>query len=244
MTINQWVVGERFCAFIEHEEVTTVSELMRLARSFPQKLLNMTLSLGQGLSNAERRLLRRLLKMKKVGGIVNDHISPADKCLTHKHKSENIMISDPVSMHVKGEQVYHSFLIVDDNCAEMEDHVTGQHIQGMVLVEAARQAMLAVSEKYILNDQQRGVSYCVLNNMEINFKQFVFPIDTVLQLTVLDSKTLRHHRQSVRTVSKFFQGDRLLAEISIDSLFDPQTAARLRESKMAKKSLRQNLKAA
>lgn len=51
--------------------------------------------------------------------------------------------------------IFESHLMLNDRCAEMSDHVTGQHLQGMILIEAARQMTLAVTEMYFIDSNDR-----------------------------------------------------------------------------------------
>ncbi|MBD2810814.1 hypothetical protein ID853_07945 [Xenorhabdus sp. Vera] len=67
--------------------------------------------------------------------------------ITHKHKRKNVLISKTIKT---GDTSYQCHLLIDDDCAEMADHVTGQHIQGMVLLEACRQMINSVSERFLI----------------------------------------------------------------------------------------------
>lgn len=93
--------------------------------------------------------------------------------VTHKHSIKNTMISVPEQINDK---LYQSHLFLDEECAEMSDHTTGCHIQGMVLIEAARQMVNAVTEKYLINQEHHN-SYFVLNELNTTFKHYIFPID-------------------------------------------------------------------
>jgi hypothetical protein len=67
----------------------------------------------------------------------------------------------------------------------MEDHQTGLHLQGMLLVEAARQAFLAVTEVFFL-PQDGTKFYFVFNTLSVNYKRFAFPIATRLHYRVCE----------------------------------------------------------
>jgi hypothetical protein len=46
------------------------------------------------------------------------------------------------------ESCFEADVLVDDAGEHMSDHVSGQHLPGMVLIEAARQMILAVTEEF------------------------------------------------------------------------------------------------
>ncbi|ETS33145.1 A-factor biosynthesis repeat protein [Photorhabdus khanii NC19] len=57
-------------------------------------------------------------------------------------------------------------LLIDERCELMADHQTGQHIQGMILIEACRQTFIAVTEEFYMSDKV-GQSYYVIMANEI-----------------------------------------------------------------------------
>ena len=60
----------------------------------------------------------------------------------------------------------------------MSDHVTKCHLQGILLIEAARQLFIAVTETYFLAPEERGSKYFVINTFDVKFKAFAFPVAT------------------------------------------------------------------
>src|SRR5439155_12080056 len=103
--------------------------------------------------------------------------------LSHKHLPSNTLISHPYESDIA--DVYEASLLVDDACADMSDHVTGQHLQGMIFIEAARQMFLAVSECYHLRDQSDKTFYFVINSFNVSFHAFAFPVRTQIRYHVL-----------------------------------------------------------
>ena len=65
----------------------------------------------------------------------------------------------------------------------MDDHQTGQHLQGMLLVEASRQAFLAVTEAFIL-PWGGEKAYFVFNSLTVEFSRFMFPVAACLNFRV------------------------------------------------------------
>ena len=135
---------------------------------------------------AEREMLKSLEQENKLGAIINRHYQLSPQSLSHKVKTHNTMISEPLVGRPGHEYV--SYLMLDDDCAEMSDHNTGFHIQGMVLTEAARQMMLAVGEKYLLDKTLKGQAYFALRKVNSEFFHFAFPIEMKIVHHVLRKK--------------------------------------------------------
>lgn len=110
--------------------------------------------------------------------------------LAHKAKSENICVSFPrrmsdsefeIDLHFSGQNEF--FL----------DHMTGFHIQGMALSEAARQAFLAVTEEFYLRGKEEKY-YFVIKHQNISYENFVFPFAAKLNYRIREhsEKAGRH----------------------------------------------------
>ena len=65
-------------------------------------------------------------------------VAPASQSLVHKKLDFNVLVSAPIQI---GADEFSFALLIDERCAEISDHVTGQHVPGMLVLEAARQAM-------------------------------------------------------------------------------------------------------
>lgn len=244
-TQQQIVVGNRFKHFAAHSEVTTITDMLGMLRQEPNSLHQVSYTLGQGLSSAERRLLLRLEKMQRIGKLEHANITAAPKHMTHKHHAKNSMVSVPKQITQKDDVQYYKLnLLIDDACAEMHDHVTGQHVQGMVLVEAARQAMLAVSEQYYLTEEQQGTTYCVLNNIRTQFKRFAFPVHTEIHLYVDKKSIAKNGRVSLDTRIIFMQQQQEISEICIDCFFENRDLMVHCEERLARRRLNSLIRAA
>ncbi len=210
------VVGERFTGFArENNEVITLPELERmlLREGLPG---DMTLIVGQGIPDERLRQLQatleRLPARKRVTLVTDPRaLERAEARLVHKHSEHNIMISTPEQV-VEGER-YVSSLVLDDRCAEMSDHVTGQHLQGMVLMEAARQMVLAVAERYFLKDP--GTRYFVLNQMDATYHAFGFPLGMDVEYHGVSRKEGKSGSLACEAKVCFLQGGELLTEVRI-----------------------------
>lgn len=135
--------------------------------------LNQQFLIGQGLSSEQRRSVERYSNKESQLSL-----KKASTALTHKTSDSNVMISDPKWI---AEDCYESQLMLDDRCSDMSDHLTGQHIQAMVLVEAARQLNTAVCEKFLIDEAGRANIGLVLDQLETRFKRYIYPCPVTLR---------------------------------------------------------------
>ena len=182
------IVGDKFSFFCqENPGVATLSGLERLLDQGPPRPLS--LIIGQGVS------LERLhaLEARIAGGPARDRVSIREAPVrdrapgkyTHKHFDRNTIISTP--QKDEGANLYRCHLLLDDDCAEMSDHVTGHHLQGIVFFEAARQMFLAATERYWLEKLGRPY-YFVINEFNTTYHTFGFPLPTEIIMKVVEER--------------------------------------------------------
>lgn len=180
------IVSDKFAGFCEKPEILNYSALIDQIQS--GTLSTRRLILGQGVSARQLETLRESLARKRLLDSISiqEKVSAkADPQRVHKCRSENVLITQPV---MKTETQFSASLVIDENCDEMRDHVTGKHIPGTLLIEAARQMFMASSE--ILNRHEgfdTGFSY-MLQKIQIEFSGFLFPLDVNLHLDFINVK--------------------------------------------------------
>ncbi len=173
------VVGDRFTEFARNSEVQRISYFLNALRHsdgiFPPIVL------AQGLSKATLEELRVLISNRTGENSLNVHIPVRATCkLTHKHVEKNIMISMPTA---KSDKIFEAELLLDDCSDVIEDHQTGQHIQGIALIEAARQFFTAATEKYLIPPNTKG--RFIFDSIQTTFHRFVFPLPCSMIMNVL-----------------------------------------------------------
>ncbi|MEO6677694.1 MAG: AfsA-related hotdog domain-containing protein [Pseudomonas sp.] len=170
------VVGDRIksqCSDTIFISVTAAAEMVtRLDNE--EKLI---LHVGQGITDDQ---LNTLYGFKAAESqtlhILPEHRHPrASSTATHKLKSHNIAISAPGE---NGNGTYSASLMIDDANAELSDHLTGQHVSGMMVIEAARQMTIAVAEAYYVTPSAKGKVNFVTNKMDVTYTDFLLPIHT------------------------------------------------------------------
>jgi hypothetical protein len=231
MTNVIYIVGDKFSAFANNPNVITISEFEktlhcpRIISTQPRigNAKNVLYVWGQGVAVKPIETIQQLQKNKKTSEMIFQEITFAKEsnAYVHKHLSENVIVSIPIAIN---EKLYLGKLMIDDCCSEMLDHTTGQHVQGMVLVEAARQMMLAVSERYFFSDQERFKSYFALLNMDIQFKQFTFPLEIDMHCNIIEYQKLSSGKFKAIFRVGFLQNNILTTQIDINVLVDKKDA--------------------
>lgn len=174
-----YVVGNRFAGFAVHENIRTVSELVTEIQighhDDPETRLEVRG--GQGVSSYEWQYLEDAVKRRGIAERVLLRRSlpdPAHRAEAHKHREQNVLIAD---LGRRDDQIFQAALLLNADNELLLDHQTGQHVQGMVVVEAARQMFLAVTERYYTHRWPERRYYFVIDSISTTFENFLFPLD-------------------------------------------------------------------
>ncbi|MDA8230874.1 MAG: AfsA-related hotdog domain-containing protein [Magnetospirillum sp.] len=182
------MVGDKFANFGANKDVLTISQL-RGFLSLPRELVldreRIALIPGQGLSDGDVLEVSEKAAHSAVRASCDLSRWPmtaarAQKDLSHKHHPRNTMISVPRRLN---DDTYEIDVMIDDGCELMGDHQTGQHLQGMMIVEAARQAFIAVTELSI-DASAVYEKYFVFDSLSVEYKRFMFPVSISLLCTI------------------------------------------------------------
>ncbi|MCP9268394.1 hypothetical protein M5U04_09870 [Xenorhabdus sp. XENO-1] len=228
------VVGERFSEFSENDNVFTFAQALKFLSAAKCKD-DYQVIFGQGLSKENIEEFKNSLchgDNDKTLLLNQTHLLRETTRNTHKHKAENVLISETIKT---GLVSYQCYLLIDDDCAEMADHVTGQHIQGMVLLEACRQMVNSVSERFLIKTGSE--KSFVLHTMDSEFKEYLFPVVSSMEMTV------RHFRPGLRgdftaeCIIKVIQNNTVCLCVTIKFSAVDKKYLSLIEQQMATKSL-------
>lgn len=184
-----FVVGDKFNAFAEGKDVITVNQLKSLT-DLPEGLMSSdaVLILGQGVQEEEVRCILQkyesgveivpLLDTSDLRRVLDR--APGD--ISHKKVAYNTLIGAP---RRTADDVFELPLNIDERCELMGDHQSGQHVQGMILVEAFRQSFLAVTDAFFpFGEESR---YFVINVMNTEFQSFLFPLPAHVEYRILEA---------------------------------------------------------
>lgn len=240
------VVGNRFSVFSENENVYTLDAFWELTQKYinePHNKMSYQVALGQGLGDkAIQKLVDFFDSQENNNRFQCDSslllIRKASSWMTHKYRQENILISAP---HKVSESFYESYLMSDDQCAEMQDHMTGEHLQAMLLIEAARQMMTATAESHWLIDEFRGTKNFVLDSFSSEFMQYLFPLDVTLQLSVTSFRKGLNGNFKANVCIDFIQIDQVMMRChGVFSAMEKNSLTQLEKS-LAIKCLEQSM---
>jgi hypothetical protein len=213
------VVGDGYKHFANGEAgVLTISELRAKAGGTEAARL----IVGQGLSGPDRDYLARC-----GGALYLDELASTE--VTHKRARENVLITAPVAL---GEGRYQYLLAVNDSHDRLADHVTGKHINGMLLVEAARQACIATIESEHPRDEgmRWGLSW---NNLDVQFVSYTFPGPVSISVSIETDRS-KKEQLVVNQTMNFVQAGKSVCTIKFRvTLVDGERLERL-ESRSAR----------
>lgn len=239
------VVGDKFSSYVQGKDAITLSNLRGLLTLSIPLLPNQGRTIlvpGQGLSDASiQQLLEEAAHSPNMGyfdfSLWHSLPGRAPASLSHKHRPENTLISTPQRLSADRFAMH---LLIDEQCELMQDHQSGQHVQGMILIEAARQGMLAVVEQYFLPDNDIDYAF-VLNDMSVKYNNFAFPLSAMVECRILEQSTDNPRRLSFATEAVVQQCGMEVSSLTFS--FSAMDKARIskRESSMAEKAQRTHL---
>lgn len=213
-----FIVGNKFREFSRNDGVVTIGDFAEMARTgtFESLPTGCRLVAGQGVREAELQAIhdqaRWALSARNIDiGPALRRGARASRLLTHKHRIQNAIISHPTRID---ENHFEALLLLDERSELMTDHQTGQHIQGMILIEAARQLFLAVTEEYFIGQAVHDRYYFVINNLDVKFKGFVFPVDATLGYEIVSKDIQNPARMRFDTVVSVLQGGACVTEVA------------------------------
>lgn len=171
------VTGDRFGEFSAHRGTAPVSVVLEGLRAGTVSD-GVAIVVGQGLSDGQ---LVDLVAAGERRGSVVAAPTRARRDITHKHEGRNVMIGPP---RRAGEADFVADLVIDERNEVLEDHLTGQHIPAVALIEATRQMWTAVTEQFLLAGD--APTRFVVASVGGRFERYVFPLPATLELQVVE----------------------------------------------------------
>lgn len=229
-----YVIGDGYAAFAEHASVVTFVQLRTLLLEKAVDWSTTDLAQGLGLESAQLRMIRGELLAAGAPPHVAKHFERehAPLALTHKHTAEHVLIGPP-------RRVDHdsfSFDVVLTSVHDrLSDHVTGQHVSGMLLIEAGRQAA-AVALETVHCD--KSVDYAATwSALRASFQSFAFPLPMTIHATVDSSGQARANKVDTRVAITIRQLDRTVAKLEYEIPLTRMTLLKKLEQRSALRSI-------
>lgn len=240
----QLVIAEDFNKFVTKPGVLAYGALLHhLRNNRVDALRGKTLVAAQGLSDMQidhAYCLGISLGLSQEFACWNElnRSARAGHALSHKHRDENVLISVPRKIDATH---FEADLMIDARGELMLDHLTGLHVQGMVLTEACRQMFIATTEAHCLAADAPSKRYFVINEMNMRFLQFAFPLPATIRYQVLDLQQPRPDRMTVAADMEVWQNGRAVAGMAVKfGVFDDAYLAP-RENQLADQALATSL---
>lgn len=225
---NLILVSERFVGFVNRTDTSTVHRFIAAVRRGEyDDIATLRLLPGQGIDDDDLTEIRRTLRERGLLDRVLLHpgaAQPEPARLVHKEDNDNVMIA---GLCVTGDGGYEATLRLTDRNELLLDHVAGRHVPGMVLIEASRQMILAVTERYILPTlpaKQWGFLLCGLNT---TFERYAFPVDAGIRLELEELPGCTPKRPMFEVVVTIRQAGQVVTECRAEyRLHDSRVLAR------------------
>ncbi|MDD7911077.1 AfsA-related hotdog domain-containing protein [Pseudovibrio exalbescens] len=228
----QLIVGNRLTDFAEATgAITAQAAIERLA----QKSVEGGFVIGQGVRDEDARVIRVLGQATGVDvHVFEEDGLRAGRSVCHKHDPVNELISMPRKVE---ENVFEADMLMDDRNEIMSDHLTGLHLQGMLLIEATRQMFIAVGETQYSHLGVPKGGYVVFNRLDTRFEQFAFPIPTVIRQSVTNIEQPRSDRTSFSAHIELFQEQGRVASTYVEYTIFEAASLKPKEEKLACKAV-------
>ena len=140
---------------------------------------------GQGVFEYEIQYLRAALRAHAEGVRIRPSATErVSRGIAHKHREHNVLLAD---LEHTGPDTYEANLRLHTDNELLQDHQTGQHVQGIVIIEALRQMFIATFEAahgLRMADQD---FYVVWDSMQIEFATFLFPLPARIRCTIVSA---------------------------------------------------------
>jgi len=224
-----FVVGDRFEAFANGLDRLTEAQFLSLRLEKLQSIRHLTL--GQGLGTPSLHRLNRFLEQTGMQERieVEEYLSQKIDCgSVHKRLEVNVLVTRPRKMDSES---FRANLVVDEDCAELSDHITGIHMQGALFIEATRQMFYGcVGEIHDADGESPGQHTYIMSELHASYRQFLYPLPIQIVLHVDKLKELRRSGLVSYDASlQFRQGGETGVEVAVKVLRCSEEAMIARE---------------
>jgi hypothetical protein len=202
------IIGNGFKDFSDRKSIWSVSDYLKEVDE------NIAVSLGQGLTCQDIQTVQN-----KAKHVINN-ISQVPKQMTHQHNDRNVLIFNFNNTKIES---YQANIYIRGENDLLQDHITGSHISGMILVESARQLFITslMSNGYV-NDR------FVLNDINASFLSYVFPTEISMRLSYHILENTKNKKKVVAK-AQALQKEKICAEFQITATLIPNKLAAISE---------------
>lgn len=213
------VVADRFARFARGDRVFTMSGLLTFMTSGGPDVegCHWIVHPGQGIDGTDRDLLEAAAD--KTGGVVGlvDPAAfgpvPVAPEVVHKHRQENVLLA---GVHSPEATLCQAGLRIHRDNELVLDHHTGEHVQGIVIIEAMRQICIAQFETAVRPSLTSSGYAGVWKRIDLSFEDFLFPLPATVESRIEESDLGRDHHLKFRATAAVRQHGRTVATAGID----------------------------
>jgi len=221
--MNITIVGNKFSGSLNNKKIVTAAYFLE---NFNKQLYqnDSIVFLGQGIRKRDLKTICNILSSKKIlyESCIGNNVIEKKKYV-HKAHSKNVMITKPKKIL---EHKFSSMLYISDNCEMLNDHVTGVHLQGLLIIEAARQKMISVIENFFLEKKNNFNKRFTLININSIFIHFLLPASVKI-ISILNILSVKNNNLTAKINCDFIQNNTICATININfSVRDEKTVLR------------------
>ncbi len=238
-----FVLGDAFDMFEKTDGIMHFSHLLKeIEENNYDSLCDKIFVIGQGIHVEQLDHLTQVFEERKLSTHLNCtliHVptSKASSRETHKRNHKNIMVSLARAIN---DSLFEADLHLDDRSELLDDHITGCHLQGMVLMEAARQLFLTVTEQFFLDAYSGRSYYFVIHEMNTTFHRFAFPLKVNMIYEIIEKNVSNPEKLSFFVLIRFMQIDNCVAEVKVKFTASDNDRITSKERSLARNVLQQS----
>lgn len=173
------VVGDDYLSFANRPNVLTYSQITILLEMSDHWSGDEHIIVGQGINDEMREALKVSFQLRGLKNVSYIGV-PAPLELTHKRSPSNVLITAPMKL---ADKLYLYEFVINDIQDRLSDHVTGQHVGAMLLMEAARQATIASIECEWIGRESNSWGL-ILETFNAKFDNYAFPLPTSITVNL------------------------------------------------------------
>lgn len=204
------IVGDEYAALAKHEGVYSVSQVWH-ELSLPADMDIDQVYFGLGVDETECSNLNEAL-LRRGARCIEGLASLVETKLTHKVNRAHVLVAGGQRLR---ERSYAYDLFLDTAQDRLCDHVTGQHVSGMLLMEAGRQAAtVSLGQQYPSKPSHEWEM--VLENITASFSNYAFPIPTSIRVDISENSEPTEKQIDVSIFLIFRQVEQDICNIRFD----------------------------
>lgn len=213
------VVADRFGRFARGDRVLTVSGLLALLDAPAPGVAgcHWVVHPGQGVDATDCDLLEAAGEKSETSVCLADPETfrqpPERPAVVHKDRPENVLLA---GVHHPTDALCRAGLRIHRDNELILDHHTGEHVQGIVIVEAMRQICIAQFETAVRPGLGPAAYAGVWKRIDLSFQDFLFPLPATVESLVEESDLRRETHLKFRATTAVRQQDRTVATAVIE----------------------------